>query len=311
VQGLDRFDEVQTQAYLNQIPLTDETQQKQIFKITKGLPYYLNRIREQTHAGKSLDFSSGNQEIAHLLLQGLTDIQKRLIQLAACCRWFDGGVIRTILQSQTELSFEDCLQGYPNAMQWLQNRDFVEYVQEKYRLDDVARDVFRGELWREDRQLFQQVNQQLSQYFQNIADSEVFTDSSPRECYENDQWCDYITEVLYYGLYSGKKESLGKLICRLLESFYFRQHIVSVSSIIFIKDEINLEDNKSFLLLNLLKKELTTIFNHLTSNKPQNLWKYCYRFESSFSDLAKLSLFLNQSQNALPDQKLDYLGSPE
>ena len=201
VQDLDRFDEPQTQAYLNQIPLTDATQQQQIFKITKGLPYYLNRIREQTQAGKSLDFSSGNQEIAQLLLQGLTDIQKRLIQLAACCRWFDGGVIRTILQSQTELSFEDCLQGYPNAMQWLQNRDFVEYIQGKYRLDDVARDVFRGELWLEDRQLFQQVNQQLSQYFQALADSEVFTDSPPRECYENDQWCDYITEGLYYGLY--------------------------------------------------------------------------------------------------------------
>jgi hypothetical protein len=254
VQGLDRFDEVQTQAYLNQISLTDATQQQQIFKITKGLPYYLNWIREQTQAGKFPDFSSGNQEIAQLLLQGLTDIQKRLIQLAACCRWFERGIIQEILASQSVINFEDDIDSYSDAMQWLQNRDFVEYVRGTYRLDDVARDVFRGELWREDRQLFQQVNQQLSQYFQALADSEVFTDSSPRECYENDQWCDYITEGLYYGLYSGKKESLGQLMCRFLESFYFSQYKVSLVPIVFIKDEVNLEDNESFLLLNLLKK---------------------------------------------------------
>ena len=307
VQGLDRFDEPQTQAYLNQIPLTDETQQKQIFTVTKGLPYYLDWISRQIQAGFSLDFSQGNQEIAQLLLQGLTDIQKRLIQLAACCRWFDGGIIREILDSQSVINFEDDIHGYSDAMQWLQNRDFVEYVQGKYRLDDVARDVFRGELWREDRQLFQQVNQQLSQYFQNIADGEVFTDSPPRQCYENDQWCAYVAEGLYYGLYGGKQESLGQLICRFLESLYFSQYEVFLLPIVFVKDEVNLGDNQSFLLLNLLKKELSIIFNHLVSDEAQKLWEYCYRFKTSLSDLAKLSLYLTQSAYALPVQKLDYL----
>jgi tetratricopeptide (TPR) repeat protein len=307
VQGLDRFDEVQTQAYLNQIPLTDETQQKQIFTVTKGLPYYLDWISRQIQAGFSLDFSQGNQEIAQLLLQGLTESQKRLIQLAACCRWFDGGIIREISASQSAINFEDHVDGYPDAMEWLQNRDFVEYVQGKYRLDDVARDVFRGELWREDRQLFQQVNQQLAQYFQTLADSEIFPDSSPRQCYENEQWCDYIAEGLYYGLYGGTKESLGELICRLLESWYFSQYEVSLLPIVFIKDEVNLEDNQSFLLLNLLKKELSIIFNHLVSDEPQKLWEYCYRLKSSLSDLAELSLYLNQSKYALPAHKLDYL----
>jgi hypothetical protein len=307
VQDLDRFDEPQTQVYLNQIPLTDESQQKQIFTVTKGLPYYLDWISRQIQAGFCLDFSQGNQEIAQLLLQGLTDIQKRLIQLAACCRWFDGGIIREILDSQSVINFEDDIHGYSDAMQWLQNRDFVEYVQEKYRLDDVARDVFRGELWREDRQLFQQVNQQLSQYFQALADSEVFSDSSPRQCYENDQWCAYIAEGLYYGFYGGKQESLGQLICRFLESLYFSQYEVFLLPIVFVKDEVNLEDNQSFLLLNLLKKELSIIFNHLVSDEPQKLWEYCSRFKSSLSDLAKLSLYLTQSAYALPVQKLDYL----
>ena len=307
VQGLDRFDKPQTQAYLNQIPLTDETQQKQIFTVTKGLPYYLDWISRQIQAGFSLDFSQGNQEIAKLLLQGLTESQKRLIQFSACCRWFDGGIIREILDSQSVINFEDDIHGYSDAMQWLQNRDFVEYVQGKYRLDDVARDVFRGELWREDRQLFQQVNQQLSQYFQNIADGEVFTDSPPRQYYENEQWCDYIAEGLYYGLYSGKQESLEQLICRFLESFYFSQYKVFLLPIFFVKDEVNLEDNQSFLLLNLLKKELSTIFNYLVSSELQKLWEYCYRFKSSLSDLAKLSLYLNQSTYALPAHKLDYL----
>jgi tetratricopeptide (TPR) repeat protein len=307
VQGLDRFDEPQTQAYLNQIPLTDETQQKQIFTVTKGLPYYLDWISRQIQAGFSLDFSQGNQEIAQLLLQGLTESQKRLIQLAACCRWFDRGIIREILASQSAINFEDNIDGYPDAMEWLQNRDFVEYVQGKYRLDDVARDVFREGLWQEDRQLFQQVNQQLAQYFQTLADSEIFPDSSPRQCYENEQWCDYIAEGLYYGLYGGTKESLGELICRFLESFYFSQYEVSWLPIVFIKDELNLGDNQSFLLLNLLKKELSTIFNYLVSNEPQKLWEYCYRLKSSLSDLAELSLYLNQSKYALPAHKLDYL----
>ena len=270
------------------------------------MPYYLNWIREQTNA-VNLDFSSGNQEIAQLLLQGLTDIQKRLIQLAACCRWFDKGIIWEILASQSVINFEDDIDSYSDAMQWLQNRDFVEYVQGKYRLDDVARDVFRGELWREDRQLFQQLNQQLAQYFQALAHSEVFADSSPRQCYGNEQWCNYVAEGLYYGFYGGKQEILGELICRFLESFYFSQYEVSLLPIVFIKDEVNLEDNQSFLLLNLLKKELSIIFNHLVSDEPQKLWEYCYRLKSSLSDLAKLSLYLTQSAYALPAHKLDYL----
>jgi hypothetical protein len=49
-------------------------------------------------------------------LQGLTDIQKRLIQLAACCRWFDGGIIREILDSQSVINFEDDIHGYTDAM---------------------------------------------------------------------------------------------------------------------------------------------------------------------------------------------------
>ncbi|MFM7438139.1 MAG: hypothetical protein ACKO2V_05970, partial [Snowella sp.] len=215
---------------MNQISLTDETQQKQIFTVTKGLPYYLDWISRQIQAGFSLDFSQGNQEIAQLLLQGLTESQKRLIQLAACCRWFDGGVINGILERLIPLNppILGDLDNYSTVMQWLQNRDFVQYVQGKYRLDDVARDVFRGELWREDRQLFQQINQQLSQYFQALADSEVFSDSPPRQCYENEQWCDYIAEGLYYSFYGGKQESLGQLICRFLESLYFSQYEVSL-----------------------------------------------------------------------------------
>ena len=39
---LNRFDEEQTQQYLKEIGIEDSEKVAQIFKITKGLPYYLN-----------------------------------------------------------------------------------------------------------------------------------------------------------------------------------------------------------------------------------------------------------------------------
>lgn len=61
---IERFDFPQTQDYLSQINLIDTTQVEQIFQTTKGLPYYLNWIREQTEKGQTPDFFQGNQDVA-------------------------------------------------------------------------------------------------------------------------------------------------------------------------------------------------------------------------------------------------------
>ena len=99
-QSLARFDYQQTAEYLQEMGMTEPELVEDIYQATKGLPYYLNWIRRETAAGREIDFSQGNQAIVELLLQGLNSTQKQVLQLAACCRWFDKALIRQLLHSQ-------------------------------------------------------------------------------------------------------------------------------------------------------------------------------------------------------------------
>ncbi len=200
-------------------------------------------------------------------------------------------------------------------MQWLQNREFVEYVGGQYRLDDVARDIFRGELWREDRALFQTVNQQLADHFQTQAKAEVFPDSSPRQQYENNEWCRCFAENLYYRLYGGKQESLGQLINSWLESLYFRKPQLLAYPILWIQEEIDLTDDRSFLLSNAIKRDLIEIGQLDNTNtlpfhvefefKNFLVGAQCYK--SYLSKFAEFCWLLIQSETGLSDKKLAYL----
>ena len=145
------FTPEQTQNYLAEIGIDniDNNEAEAIYRVTNGLPYYLNWIREQKQKGKELDFSQGNQEIVELLLQGLNKEQKKVIQLAACCRWFNKSLIKHLVTSQ-ELDFTNTVDTELNCFEWLEKLDFVEFSQNTHRLDDVARDVFRLSLWQED-----------------------------------------------------------------------------------------------------------------------------------------------------------------
>ncbi|HEY9880005.1 MAG TPA: hypothetical protein V6D29_16240, partial [Leptolyngbyaceae cyanobacterium] len=80
----ERFNQEQTRDYLGQIGLTDETEVAQIYQATRGLPYYLNWVREQRLKGNALNFAEGNQAIVRLLVEGLTPNQQQVVQLAAC-----------------------------------------------------------------------------------------------------------------------------------------------------------------------------------------------------------------------------------
>ncbi|WP_041933285.1 hypothetical protein [Gloeothece verrucosa] len=66
-----------------------------IYNNTKGSPYYRER----------LDVVALNQDIVNLLLQGLNGIQKKVVQLAACCRWFDKRVIQYLIGQEKHLDF--------------------------------------------------------------------------------------------------------------------------------------------------------------------------------------------------------------
>jgi len=202
---------------------------QQIFQVTKGLPYYLNWIRERQERGDAIDSSEGNQEIVRLLLQGLNAAQTLVIQIAACCRWFNRGLIQA-LSEQQQIDFQTAVDGQLNCFEWLtQKTFFVERVQHQFRLDDVARDVFHGALREDDPDRFQQVHCQVADYFWQKSNQEVDPDSPPPERYNNPDWRESRTEFLYHLLFSRRADSEVQFLTHLLEARYFgRDELVEI-----------------------------------------------------------------------------------
>ncbi len=120
--GLGAFSRSQTEGYLAAIGL--ETRSDEIYGVTKGLPYYLNWIWKRLLTGAKLDFGAGNEEIVQLLLQGLSDGQRRLIELMACGRSFDRSVVKRLMGG---CEIEE-LPDREGAFLWLRNLSFVESV---------------------------------------------------------------------------------------------------------------------------------------------------------------------------------------
>jgi hypothetical protein len=183
-QRLDEFNKEQTKEYLQHIGITKSGDIQKIYKVTKGLPYYLDWIRNEKEKGIEIDFSLGNQKIITLLLQGLNQKQKQIVQLAACCRWFDRSLIKYLMQEQG-IDFESGAYATINCFDWLIKCDFVEFAQGHYRLDDVARDIFRLSFCQEDKKQFRDTHELLATYFEQYANQEVSPDSPAPEKYEN------------------------------------------------------------------------------------------------------------------------------
>jgi hypothetical protein len=59
--GLDRFDEAQTQEYLEKIRIHEHDLVTQICQVTKGLPYYLDKIRERREKNEQIDYSGASE----------------------------------------------------------------------------------------------------------------------------------------------------------------------------------------------------------------------------------------------------------
>ncbi|MEL4896398.1 hypothetical protein [Crocosphaera sp. Alani8] len=328
---LERFDQGQTETYLQSIDISrDKSTIKQVFKITKGLPYYLGKIRNRKERKENIDFSQLNQDIVSLLLQGLDNTQKRVISLSACCRWFDKKVIKYLVEQQQNLEFKNEEDEKVNCFEWLIKRDFVEYINGKYRLDDVAKDVFRQELWREDEQEFRQTHQQLADYFKKRRNEQLYDNSSPAQQHDNPRWRDYTSEFLYHQLYAGTKESEIELISCLFTSRYFKQDDIVKMPVEDIISELDIYSDKDTLLIYPLKKclqeiriaidqsyyvlesesipyELLQPFNDLKKADIDQALSRCFRYLHKLTGMAKFAGLLYKSKRCQACQKLDYL----
>lgn len=221
-QQLDEFNKEQTKEYLQHIGITKSGEIQKIYKATKGLPYYLNWIKREKEVGRDIDFSRGNQAITELLLQGLSTKQKQIVQLAACCRWFDRSLIEYLMHKQG-IDFETGACATSNCFDWLTKCDFVEFVQGQYRLDDVARDIFRLSFYQDDKMQFRATHELLAIYFEQLANQEVAVDSHELEKYENADWRQYTAEFLYHALFAWRDEGQRQFIFHLFASRYLKQ----------------------------------------------------------------------------------------
>ena len=320
---LDRFDLSQTQKYLQDIGITDESEIAAIFRITKGLPYYLNWIRQQQEKSKSISFVQGNQAIVKLLLQGLTDTEKQILQLAACCRMFDRRLIQHLLDRQTDLKWENP----QNFYEWLTQREFVEPSQRFYRLDDVARDVFRESLWQESIEHFQQTHKIISDYLTSQADRTVDPEKHISEKYASTEWCRYKAEALYYDCFAANRDICQTLLKYFFESHYFKQNDVIATLFTAIDAEAKLEIHE--LLPESTRKFLSAIQpavihgwivleedvvsteeldkRDLSQSQLESTRQVCFSQIHSLRDLAKFAALICKAKIAPNSQRLQCL----
>jgi tetratricopeptide (TPR) repeat protein len=315
---LECFDENQTKEYLERIDNKKYEETETICQITKGLPYYLNWIRKQT---KELDFSQANREIVNLLLQGLNENQIIFVKIAACCHWFDKNLVQ-YLCNKKELDFGNLVDDRQNCFEWLKQRDFVEYVDGKYRLDDVARDIFQEDFWREDENEFREIHGILAEYFQEKANREVSADSSPPEMYNNSTWRGYIAESLCHQLFLTTKEVEEQFIAYLFTSRYFRQdEIVQIPFASIVSEYKLLKEAKQKILANLYPAIIWgwNIFEEesieyegfqdvdISESQVQKTLKECFRYLNSLTGIAKFVALLYKSKRCPENEREKYL----
>ncbi|MEA5535128.1 tetratricopeptide repeat protein [Crocosphaera sp. XPORK-15E] len=327
--GLDKFDKSQTRHYLEQINITDSDIVNTIFKVTKGLPYYLDKIRERKERGDNIDFSQLNQDVVNLLLQGLNKTQQQVIQLAACCRRFNQPIIEALISQQDGLYFKTAVDEQLNCFEWLTQRDFVEYINGVYRLDDVARDVFRKEFWRQDEQQFRETHQSLADYFKAQRNEKIFPDSSPAEQYNNSDWGRDTIDFLYHSLYGGKQTCEVELMSHLFAARYFKQDEIVQIPVGEIMTEVDLSRDDESMLIYPLRQFLREIivavlWSYAVLEKYPINYEYfeeynlskeiidqtihrCFRRLNALEGIAKFVALLYKSKRCYPSQRLSYL----
>ncbi|MEG4923615.1 hypothetical protein Q5690_24560, partial [Microcoleus sp. F10-D1] len=250
---LKKFSKKDTEEYLKQIGIENGGMRAKIYKATQGLPYYLDWVRKQGEQGEEPDFSQGNQAIAELLLQGIDPRHRKVLYVVACCRWFDRAMIRYLLGS-VDLDLQQDADKAEGYFEWLKDLDFVEFTKGHYRLDDVARDVFRQSYFQENQTQFRKTHALLAKYFEQQADELVTPEMFLPDQYEDEEWRELMAECLYYNLFGKGKEGLQKYIEQVFTAVYLQVPDVFMAPFTFICAEIS-EEN-----LNLLPKATDKFF---------------------------------------------------
>jgi len=242
---LKKFSKKDTGEYLKQIGIENGGIHAKIYKATQGLPYYLDWVRKQREQGEEPDFSQGNQAIAELLLQGIEPRHRKVLYVVACCRWFDRAMIQYLLGS-VDLGLQQDADNAEGYFEWLKDSEFVEFTKGHYRLDDVARDVFRQSYFQEDQTLFIKTHALLANYFQQQADELVTPEMFLPEQYEDEGWRELMAEFLYYNLFGKGKAGLQKYIEQVFTAVYLKVPDVFMAPFAFIRAEIS-EENLNLL----------------------------------------------------------------
>src|SRR4028118_2061370 len=242
---LNKFSKDDTEKYLKQIGIENGGIRAKIYKATQGLPYYLDWVRKQREQGKKPDFSQGKQAIAKLLLQGIDPRLRKVLYVVACCRWFDRAMIRYLLGS-VDLDLQEDADNAEGYFEWLKDLDFVEFTKGYYRLDDVARDVFRQSYFQEAQTQFRKTHALLANYFQQQPDDLVTPEMFLPDQYEDEEWRELMAEFLYYNLFGKGNEGLKKYIEQVFTAVYLQVPDVFMAPFAFIRAEMN-EENQNLL----------------------------------------------------------------
>ncbi len=240
---LKKFERKDNDKYLQSIGIENGGMQAKIFNSTQGLPYSLNRIREQQEKGIEFDFIQGNQAITELLLQGQNSGQRKILQVVACCRWFDLAIIRYLFNKS---GLDQYFDNAESCFEWLKNSGLVDFSKSHYCLDTVARDVFRQSYFHDDQNCFRQTNAALADYFNQQADKLIPSPIHLPEKYEDEDWRILSSEALYYGLFGQGREGLYKYIEQVFTTVFLNVQDMFINTFSFISSEIS-EENQSLL----------------------------------------------------------------
>ena len=286
---LQKFSKRDTDRYLQKIGIENGGVRNKIYKATQGLPYYLDWVRKQREEGVELDFSKGNQAIADLLLQGTVPQQRKILQVVACCRSFDLAIIRYLLENNFS-DLRNCIDNVEGCFEWLKHSDFVEFTKGHYRLDDVARDVFRQSYFQEDQSQFRKTHALLADYFKKKADEIVDPQKLLPEPYEDEEWRKLIAEFLYHGLFGKGKDGLREYIEKVFAGAYLKEPDIFIAPFAFIRAEMK-EENQHYLLSNATNKffngsEIALGFAWFLLDQSPKSYKLDFKDENNLSEAA-------------------------
>jgi len=241
--ALKVFEKEQIKSYLEKIGVSNKRDIEKLNKITKGLPFYLDLIRKEQEDGEPINFT---EEISERLFKDLNEKQKRLLQLAACCRWFDKPLLQSLVVSQ-DLDFATGVDESVDCFEWLKGYDLTEFVDKsnyRYCLKDVARDVIRQSLCGKESTKFRELHSQLQKYFEGLANKEVLPDLYESEKYENEDWCEYTAEAIYHAFFNLRyKECKLYFLNYFFASRFFDQISIVISPFTAILAEAEVSEN--------------------------------------------------------------------